>query len=169
MRNFLRTTTASVKVVPFVVLQVAFSVLTNAFLLRDRPTWIPAWCLWCTLLLTRPDPARSRPQRLVTAGIREPISTLAPGSRSHRQRNPLSLDDRQLYEGSTTDPAADAGVRLLILGATGGTHAPLVVNWLNKPSRLATRSPPSFAILRNWRMLRRIAGSIRETSRIEHQ
>src|SRR5262249_39587146 len=41
------------KVVPFVALPVVFSLLTNAVLLRYRPGWIPAWCLWCTLILTR--------------------------------------------------------------------------------------------------------------------
>lgn len=40
------------KVVVFVALPVAVSLLTNAALLRFRPTWIPAWSLWCTLLLT---------------------------------------------------------------------------------------------------------------------
>jgi len=40
------------KVVPFVALPVAFSLLTNVVLLRNRPSWIPAWCLWCTLILT---------------------------------------------------------------------------------------------------------------------
>jgi hypothetical protein len=40
------------KVVPFVALPVVFSLLTNAVLLGSRPHSIPAWCLWCTLILT---------------------------------------------------------------------------------------------------------------------
>jgi hypothetical protein len=40
------------KVVPFVALPVAFSLLTNAVLLRFPPNWLPVWCLWCTLILT---------------------------------------------------------------------------------------------------------------------
>jgi len=40
------------KVVLIVALPVVFSLLTNAVLLRYRPEWIPAWCLWCTLILT---------------------------------------------------------------------------------------------------------------------
>src|SRR5262249_46373628 len=40
------------KAVPFVALPVVFSLLTNAVLLRYHPGWIPAWCLWCTLILT---------------------------------------------------------------------------------------------------------------------
>jgi hypothetical protein len=43
------------------------------------------------------------------------------------------------------------------------------VNWSNKLKRLVTRSPPSFAILRNLRMFRGIAGLIRAMSRIERQ
>jgi hypothetical protein len=40
------------KAVPFVALPVVFSLLTNAILLRYRLSWIPAWCLWCSLVLT---------------------------------------------------------------------------------------------------------------------
>jgi hypothetical protein len=40
------------RVVPFVALPVVLSLLTNAALLRYCPAWIPAWCLWCTLILT---------------------------------------------------------------------------------------------------------------------
>jgi hypothetical protein len=40
------------KVVPFIALPVVLSLLTNAALLRYHPGWIPAWCLWCTLILT---------------------------------------------------------------------------------------------------------------------
>jgi hypothetical protein len=40
------------RVVPFLALPVAFSLLTNAVLLPYHPGWIPAWSLWCTLILT---------------------------------------------------------------------------------------------------------------------